>query len=89
MKITREARRLLQDFLTPLPWYKDARCAQIGGDFWYPEKGESNKDAKTICLTCPAQGPCLQEALRTDDQFGVWGGLSEFERRGMKPGRAA
>lgn len=89
MKITREARKFLEDVLTPLPWWKDALCAQVDPELFYPKKGESNKQGKAVCSRCTVRAVCLQEALERDDQYGIHGGLSEFERRGMKPGVAA
>ncbi|MEU0002150.1 WhiB family transcriptional regulator [Streptomyces microflavus] len=45
-------------------------------------------EAKTVCATCPVQPACLDWALSTDEQTGVWGGLSEDERRALKYRRA-
>ncbi|MBW1603564.1 WhiB family transcriptional regulator [Streptomyces sp. JJ66] len=42
------------------------------------------EEAKTFCRSCPVQEMCLQWALETRQDFGVWGGLSEDERRAMK-----
>lgn len=80
----------------PLPnrdWMDDALCAQVGGDAWFPDKGESVKDAKKVCRQCPVKAECLEENLR--ERFGVYGGLSERERRAVinerkqESGRAA
>lgn len=68
-------------------WQDDALCAEIGGDTWYPDKGQSPKDAKGICYECPVRTQCLQYALDHDERFGVWGGLSETERRKLAAGR--
>ena len=67
----------------PMPdWYEAAVCAEIGGDFWYPEKGgDCGKDAKKICATCPVASQCLEWALDNGERFGVWGGMSEKDRR--------
>lgn len=70
------------------PWQQDALCAQVGGDAWYPEKGESTLAARIICLDCPIRTTCLREALDRDERFGVWGGYSERQRRRLKRGEA-
>lgn len=63
------------------PWVKDAACARVGGDVWFPAKGEPTADAKAICRDCPVRLACLQYAIDNHQRFGVWGGLSERERR--------
>jgi WhiB family redox-sensing transcriptional regulator len=53
-------------------------------DAFYPEKGGSTRAAKRVCAGCPVKAPCLQYALDRDERFGVWGGLSERERRRLR-----
>lgn len=65
-------------------WQHEALCAQVDPEVWFPEKGQSTKDAKRICARCPVQQPCLDWALAKDERFGVYGGLSERERRKLK-----
>lgn len=72
-----------------LPWMQQAACAQVGGDLWFPEKGESTADAKRVCFSCSVSAECLEYALATKDRFGVYGGLSERERRKLLKERAA
>jgi len=67
-------------------WRNDGLCAQVDPELWYPEKGGSTKDAKSVCLGCPVQTECLQYALDNDERFGIWGGYSERERRALKRG---
>lgn len=62
-------------------WQEQALCAQVGGDLWHPEKGQSAAEAKAVCAVCPVKRECLQHALDTEERFGVWGGTSERERR--------
>jgi WhiB family redox-sensing transcriptional regulator len=66
---------------TPLEWQEDALCAQIDPEMFFPEKGGSTKDAKAICASCDVREKCLQYALENNQRFGVWGGLSERQRR--------
>jgi len=67
-----------------LAWQADALCAQTDPEAFFPEKGGSTRDAKTICTTCEVRGECLEYALQNDERFGIWGGLSERERRKLR-----
>ncbi|MBY0285595.1 MAG: WhiB family transcriptional regulator [Mycobacteriaceae bacterium] len=67
-------------------WSARAVCSQTDPEAFYPEKGGSTKDAKKVCQGCPVQKKCLQWALDHDERYGVWGGLSERERRRLKQG---
>ena len=69
---------------TALAWQSDALCAQTHPEAFFPEKGGSTRDAKRICSSCDVRGECLEYALRNDERFGIWGGLSERERRKLK-----
>ncbi len=68
-------------------WYDDARCREIGGDDFFPEKGGSTKPIKKICGTCDVREQCLQFALDNNIIDGVWGGLSASERQREKARR--
>ena len=69
---------------TALAWQSEALCAQTDPEAFFPEKGGSTRDAKRICTTCDVRGECLEYALNNDERFGIWGGLSERERRKLK-----
>jgi WhiB family redox-sensing transcriptional regulator len=73
----------------PLAWQADALCAQTDPEAFFPEKGGSTRDAKRICQTCEVKGQCLEYALQNDERFGIWGGLSERERRRLRRTRSA
>lgn len=62
-------------------WMAEGLCAQVDMDLHFPEKGGSTADAKRICRACPVRAECLQYALEHDERYGVWGGVSERERR--------
>jgi WhiB family redox-sensing transcriptional regulator len=64
-------------------WKLDAACAEVGGDFWFPEAGGSTAEAKLVCARCPATAACLEYALAIGARHGVWGGKSERERRAL------
>jgi WhiB family redox-sensing transcriptional regulator len=74
----------------PLPpadqWQDRALCAQTDPEAFFPEKGGSTREAKKICLGCEVRHECLEYALAHDERFGIWGGLSERERRRLKRG---
>ncbi|MFT4221263.1 MAG: WhiB family transcriptional regulator [Microbacterium sp.] len=67
-----------------LGWQTDALCAQTDPEAFFPEKGGSTRDAKRICTSCEVRAQCLEYALQNDERFGIWGGLSERERRRLK-----
>lgn len=62
-------------------WRDRARCAEVDPELFFPEKGGSVAAPKRVCRTCEVREDCLQDALERGEQFGVWGGLSERERR--------
>jgi WhiB family transcriptional regulator, redox-sensing transcriptional regulator len=68
----------------PLAWQADALCAQTDPEAFFPEKGGSTRDAKKICASCEVRAQCLEYALKNDERFGIWGGLSERERRKLR-----
>ena len=65
-------------------WQERALCAQTDPEAFFPEKGGSTREAKRICLGCEVRSECLEYALAHDERFGIWGGLSERERRRLK-----
>jgi WhiB family redox-sensing transcriptional regulator len=65
-------------------WHGRALCAQTDPEAFFPEKGGSTRDAKKICVGCEVRSECLSYALANDERFGIWGGLSERERRRLK-----
>jgi WhiB family redox-sensing transcriptional regulator len=65
-------------------WQERALCAQTDPESFFPEKGGSTREAKRICISCDVKDDCLEYALANDERFGIWGGLSERERRRLK-----
>jgi hypothetical protein len=68
-------------------WMLDARCAQIGGDGWFPEMGSPVRDAKQVCVGCPVAQQCLDVVMSlpsAEDTHGIFGGLSVVERRKLR-----
>lgn len=65
-------------------WQDRALCAQTDPEAFFPEKGGSTREAKKVCRGCEVRAECLEYALERDERFGIWGGLSERERRRLK-----
>jgi WhiB family transcriptional regulator, redox-sensing transcriptional regulator len=62
-------------------WQARGRCAEIDPELFFPEKGCSATQAKRICAQCEVRAECLAWALANPEVQGVWGGLSEKQRR--------
>ncbi len=67
----------------PAGWQEKALCAQTDPEAFFPEKGGSTREPKRGCTSCEVRAECLEYALENDERFGIWGGLSERERRRM------
>ena len=65
-------------------WQERALCAETDPEAFFPEKGGSTREAKKICVGCEVKAECLEFALANDERFGIWGGLSERERRRLR-----
>ena len=68
-------------------WEEHAACKDRDPDqkLFFPDHGNrSPRKAKAICAGCPVQADCLDRALENDERFGIWGGLTEKERRALK-----
>lgn len=80
---------LLTGGVDDLDWQERALCAQTDPEAFFPEKGGSSADAKKVCASCEVRVECLDAALANDERFGIWGGLSERQRRVVKKDAAA
>jgi WhiB family redox-sensing transcriptional regulator len=76
------AERLLAALVSdePRDWRDLALCAEVSGDEFYPEKGQSTTPAKRVCRQCEVREDCLSWALEHNERHGVWGGMSYPER---------
>ena len=74
-------------------WIARAACATADPEIFFPVGQESDTAAKEYCARCPVRGSCLDYALTAGEEFGVWGGLNEGERKailaGAEPKRSA
>jgi len=64
-----------------MTWEHDARCRSHDPEIFFVPRVAFERRAKTICSRCPVRGECLVTALETRMEFGIWGGLSDKERR--------
>lgn len=64
-------------------WMDFALCAEVDGELFFPEVGIVPREARRVCLACPVRPDCLEYALDNRILHGVFGGLSERERRSI------
>ena len=69
-------------------WQDEANCLGVDPDLFFPERGASTKEAKEVCRGCVVREDCLEFALSNGEKFGIWGGMSERERRRIRRARA-
>src|SRR5258707_13359605 len=69
-------------------WQERANCLGVDPDLFFPERGASTKEAKSVCGGCEVKTECLEYALRHGEEFGIWGGMSERERPRIRRQRA-
>ena len=67
--------------LSDLEWRAEANCSTFDPDLWFAPGALEHKEAKRICRSCPVRRECLAYALETPVDHGVWGGMTERERR--------
>ncbi|GAB3493940.1 WhiB family transcriptional regulator [Nocardiopsis coralliicola] len=74
-----------------MDWRHHAACRDEDPELFFPI-GDSGPallqidEAKEVCAACPVSSACLQWALDTRQDGGVWGGMSEAERRTLRRG---
>lgn len=81
--------RHLADLLLPPTsiaegWEDQAACQGMETEWFYPERGESHHEQRTVCAGCPVRRECLTMAVERREKFGVWGGSSERQRRDLR-----
>ena len=69
-------------------WQMFANCLGVDPDLFFPERGASTKEAKEVCRGCVVREDCLEYALANGEKFGIWGEMSERERRRLRRARA-
>jgi WhiB family transcriptional regulator, redox-sensing transcriptional regulator len=73
-------------------WQSKAACLGADPDIFFPPQYAgrgANDRAKAICKPCEVREECLDDAMENGERMGVWGGMSERERRKLKKARRA
>jgi hypothetical protein len=65
-------------------WRELAACRGTDLEVFFPERGESAGPARQVCAACPVRQPCLDYAITNRITHGIWGGLTERERRALQ-----
>jgi WhiB family transcriptional regulator, redox-sensing transcriptional regulator len=80
---------LMSTVIQDAGWREQAACVPYPAVLFFGlddsespgERRERETRAKRICATCSVRGECLDYALRTREAYGIWGGLTELERK--------
>lgn len=59
-------------------------CLDTPAEMFFPERGGSVDEAKAVCSSCRIREACLEYAIANNEQFGIWGGHTERERRRIR-----
>jgi len=65
-------------------WRQQAACYGTDLNLFFPERGQSAGAARQVCARCPVRQPCLEYALSNRITSGIWGGMTERERRPLQ-----
>ncbi len=74
--------------MTAEAWQERGACRHVDPELFFPGQGEDASAAKKVCAGCPVRDQCLAFALENGVKHGIWGGLSERERRRLRRGAA-
>lgn len=72
----------------PDPWKELGNCLGVDPELFFPERGASTKEAKEVCRGCEVRERCLEYAMDSGEKHGIWGGMSERQRRRLRRERA-
>jgi len=70
-------------------WRDSAACRGLDVDIFFPASDDDAGPAKAVCATCPVREQCLEWALASRQEDGIWGGLTDTERRRLRRRRRA
>lgn len=65
-------------------WTEQASCRGGDPEAFFVRGAVNARAAVRLCRACPVQEPCLEYALAEEIDFGVWGGLTERQRRSLQ-----
>jgi WhiB family redox-sensing transcriptional regulator len=63
-------------------WHGRGLCVGEDPDVFFPSHGDPGTNAREVCVACPVRDDCLKYAMDADE-FGIWGGLDQDERRNL------
>ena len=69
-------------------WHRLANCRGVDPELFFPARGASTAEAKEVCRGCVVRIACLDYAVAANEKQGIWGGMSERERRRVRRARA-
>lgn len=69
-------------------WQLLGACVGEPVRLFFPERGADANTAKSICATCGVRDQCLEYSLTNGIRYGIWGGLSERQRKVIRAARA-
>lgn len=69
-------------------WQEQANCLGVDPELFFPERGASSREAKDVCRGCIVRTARIEYALANGEKFGIWGGLSEKQRKKLRKQRA-
>jgi WhiB family redox-sensing transcriptional regulator len=75
--------------IEPGGWRGRANCTGLIPELFFPQRGQSSREAKEVCRGCVVRQECLEYAIACGEKFGIWGGMSERERRKLRRSRSA
>jgi WhiB family redox-sensing transcriptional regulator len=71
----------LSAIITDQDWRAEALCAQVDPDLFFAVGAREHREAKQVCRQCPVRMECLVHAMEAPIDHGIWGGMTERERR--------
>jgi len=88
-RLARLASRALENSDSPQHWQSKAACIDEDPELFFPIGNtgpalQQIEEAKIVCRSCPVVDTCLKQALENGDDHGIWGGMSEDERRALR-----
>lgn len=73
----------------PVDWEKDAECRGVSRDLFFPEYDWAvDLNILAMCHRCPVREACLEHALTWNEEYGIWGGLTEWQRERITMSRS-
>lgn len=81
-----QAKHCRRPSVDELQWQEQALCVEVDSEIFFPGKGDLSaaRAAKRVCAMCEVRSECLDYSLRHNEIHGVWGGLTERQRREYK-----